>query len=70
MQEEKKKRKGYATQAQQREATKRWLSDDKNRKHRNYLSYRGTARSFIKKHATREDLEELRNLISEREKNI
>lgn len=65
-----KKRKGYATQEQQREATKRWLSDDENRKHRNYLSYRGTARSFVRKHATKEDLEELKKLISEREKNI
>ena len=36
MQEEKKKRKGYATQAQQREADKRYR--EKNKEHRNYLT--------------------------------
>lgn len=65
-----KKRKGYATQAQQREATKRWLSDEDNRKHRTYLSSRGTARSFIRKHAKPEDLDELEMLIKERRENF
>ncbi|HEM3661130.1 TPA: hypothetical protein U1C79_001048 [Streptococcus suis] len=65
-----KKRKGYATQEQQREATKRWLNDDEKRKHRNYLTYRGTARSFIRNHAKAEDLDELETLIKERRKNF
>ena len=70
MKKEKKKRKGYATQEQQCEATKRWLNNEEKRKHRNYLTYRGTARSFIRKHATADDLQELKQLIFEREKNF
>ena len=62
------KRKGYATKEAQAEADKRWR--EKNKEHRNYLTYRGTARSFIRNKATKEDLEELKQLISEREKSF
>lgn len=62
------KRKGYATKEAQAAADKRWR--EKNKEHRNYLTYRGTARSFIRNKATKEDLEELKQLISEREKNL
>ena len=58
------KRRGYATQEQQREADKRWA--EKNREHRNYLSYRGTARSFIRNKAKKEDLLELQDLIEKK----
>lgn len=60
------KRKGYATIEQQIEADKRYR--EKNKKHRNYLSKRSTARSFIRNDATLEDLEELNGLINESKK--
>lgn len=46
------------------EADKRWK--EKNREHRNYLTGRGAARSFIRNKATRDDLLELKSLIEER----
>lgn len=51
------------TNAQQK-ATKRW--NEQNREHRNYLSKRSSARSFIRNHATGSDLVELEELITER----
>ena len=68
MQKETKKRRGYSTLEAQKEATKRWLTDEEKRKHRNYLTYRGTARSFIRNHAKPDDLEELESLIQEKRK--
>lgn len=50
----------------QTEANKRW--QEKNKERTRYLSHRSRARSFIMKHATREDLEEFRGLMEEREK--
>ncbi|MDC0825433.1 hypothetical protein [Lactococcus petauri] len=50
------------------EADKRWA--EKNKEHKSYLKYRSTARSFIKNKATSEDLEELKQLIKERENMI
>ena len=58
------KRKGYATQEGQAEANKRYR--DKNKEHRNYLSSRSAARSFIKNKATIDDLTELESLIQKR----
>lgn len=51
----------------QLEANRRWA--EKNREYRNYLSKRSNARSFIRNHATDEDLLELQKLINER-KNV
>ncbi|MGX2946083.1 hypothetical protein [Enterococcus alishanensis] len=51
---------------QQTEANKKW--QEKNREHTRYLRNRSTSRSFIKKQATTEDLEELKSLIVERER--
>lgn len=45
----------------QEKASKKWA--EKNREHRTYLSKRSTARSFINKNATKEDLLELKKLI-------
>lgn len=50
----------------QTKATKKWNKN--NREHRNYLSKRSSARSFIRNHATEEDLDELENLIKEKKK--
>ena len=49
----------------QTEANKRWA--EKNKERKKYLSYRTMARSFIKKLATDKDIEELKQLIAERE---
>ena len=48
----------------QEKATKKW--NEQNRAHRNYLSKRSSARSFIRNHATGSDLNELEELIAER----
>ncbi|SFH68470.1 hypothetical protein [Pisciglobus halotolerans] len=47
-------------------AQKRYESE--NRERRNYLKQRTSARSFIRNKAEKEDLEELREMINEREK--
>ena len=57
------KRKGYATKEGQAEANKRYR--DKNKEHRNYLSARSGARSFIRNKAKLDDLNELAYLIQE-----
>lgn len=48
----------------QTEANKRW--QEKNKAHAKYLSDRSRARSFIRKQATNEDLEEFEQIINER----
>lgn len=53
------------TKSNQTEANKKWY--DKNKEYAKYLNKRSHARSFIKKFATLEDLEELKGLIKERE---
>ncbi|EHJ56925.1 hypothetical protein HMPREF9318_00955 [Streptococcus urinalis FB127-CNA-2] len=52
----------------QQKACKNWNA--KNREHRNYLTKRSSARSFIRNNATLEDLDELELLIKERKKSI
>lgn len=52
----------------QNEANKRW--QQKNKEHANYLKDRSKARSFIKNKATGEDLEELKELIITRSKDL
>ena len=46
------------------EAQKRW--NEKNKEKRAHITARGSARSFIRKHATLEDLDELEVIISKR----
>lgn len=52
----------------QTKATKKWNKN--NRDHRNYLTKRSSARSFIRKHATEEDLDELESLIKKKKKEV
>ena len=52
----------------QTEANKRW--QEKNKERAKYLSDRSRARSFIRNKATKEDLEELEQLIAERRKEL
>jgi hypothetical protein len=69
MQKEIKKRRGYATQAQQREADKRYYhASEENRQRRLYISGRSQAKSFIKNRALPEDLNMLSELIEQHRK--
>lgn len=52
----------------QTEANKRW--QESNRERTRYLRNRSTSRSFIKKQATEEDLNELQDLLNERKKGL
>ncbi|WP_282804538.1 hypothetical protein [Clostridium tetani] len=52
----------------QTEANKKW--QENNRERARYLRDRSTSRSFIRNKASLEDLEELKQLIKEREKNL
>ena len=71
MKEEKKKRKGYATQAQQREADRRYYhASEENRQRKQYLNARSTARNFIEKRAKLEDLQDLLNRIEKKLKKL
>lgn len=49
----------------QTEYNKTW--QEKNRERARYLRNRSTSRSFIKNQATKEDIEELRELLNKRE---
>lgn len=53
------------TKNNQTEANKRW--QEKNKEYAKYLSDRSRARSFIRNQATLEDIEELKQLIHDRE---
>ncbi|KXU14579.1 hypothetical protein SORDD17_01372 [Streptococcus oralis] len=52
----------------QQDYNKRWA--EKNKAHKNYLSSRSSARSFIRNKATAEDLQELQVMIEERLKEL
>lgn len=52
----------------QTEANKRW--QEKNKEKAKYLSNRSRARSFIKNQATKEDIQELEQLLSDRKKEL
>lgn len=52
----------------QTEANKRW--QEKNKEYSNYLKDRSRARSFIRKKATKEDIEELEQLIALRKEQL
>ncbi|GIN17475.1 hypothetical protein J32TS2_28310 [Shouchella clausii] len=52
----------------QTERNKRWQEQNKDRAR--YLSARSSARSFIRNRATKEDLDELEQLIAERRQQL
>lgn len=56
------------TKKSQQDYDREWI--EKNRKHKRYLSYRSTARTFIRNHATMDDITELKKLIKERENTL
>jgi len=57
-------KKEYDQQAYNR----KWAKD--NKEHKRFLSYRSTARTFIRNYAKKEDLEELSELIQNKLKEI
>lgn len=59
---------GIAMTNAQTKATKKWNKN--NREHRNYLSKRSSARSFIRNHATMNDLNELEEIIKEKKEEL
>jgi len=50
----------------QKRASRNW--ELKNRSRRQYINQRSTARNFIKKEATKEDIDELKDLLTNRKK--
>lgn len=53
------------TSQSQLKATKRWR--EKNKDKARYNSYKSSAKTFIRNHATLEDIKELRELLQEKE---
>lgn len=56
---------GKVSEAQKR-ASRKW--ELKNKSRRQYINRRSTARNFIKKEATKEDIDELKDLLKNRKK--
>ena len=56
---------GKVSEAQKR-ASRKW--EHKNKSRRRYINRRSITRNFIKKEAAKEDLDEFKNLIKNREK--
>ncbi|WP_169789542.1 MULTISPECIES: hypothetical protein [Bacillaceae] len=54
--------------SKQTEANKKW--QEQNRERARYLRNRSTARNFVKKQATEEDIVELQNLLNDRKKEL
>lgn len=52
----------------QRKANKKW--DSKNKERKQYLNKRSTAKSFILNLATEEDLENIKQYVADREKQL
>lgn len=50
----------------QKRASRKW--DHKNKSRRQYINRKSTARNFIKKEATKEDIDELKDLLKNRKK--
>lgn len=63
------KRKGYKYQKDQIEANRRYLDRHPEQRKKNRIAtLRSECKNFIKNHATLEEIIELRELLSEREK--
>lgn len=64
---EKKKRKGYKTQKQQNEATKRYLDNNPDKRLKYKISnYKSTCKLFLREYAEPEDIKEIENVIKDR----
>lgn len=66
-----KKRRGYKTQSQQYEAEKRWLENNPEAREKKRInSMKSSTKRFIRDYATKDELEEIKALVNEREQNI
>lgn len=71
MEEKSVKRKGYKTLEQQYAATKRYLENNPGAKEKRKIAVaKSQTKKFINDYANKEDLQELKTLILEKEKNI
>lgn len=52
----------------QLKATKRWRESNKDKA--KYNSYKSSAKTFIRNHATLKDIKELREMLKEKEKQV
>ena len=52
----------------QKRASRKW--DRKNKSRRQYINKRSITRNFIKKEAAKEDIDELKDLLTNREKEL
>lgn len=66
MEETKVKRKGYKTQAQQTEASRRYRASEQGKEKTKIANYKSKGKVFIKEYSTFEDLKEYETLIVER----
>lgn len=58
------KRKGYKTQEQQNEATKRYLDNNPDKRSKYKISnYKSTCKLFLREYAEKEDIKEIENII-------
>jgi hypothetical protein len=58
------KRKGYKTQVQQNEATKRYLDNNPDKRSKYKISnYKSTCKLFLREYAEKEDIKEIENII-------
>ena len=61
------KRKGYKTQEQQNEATKRYLDNNPDKRLKYKISnYKSNCKLFLREYANKEDLLEIENVIKDR----
>lgn len=64
---EKKKRKGYKTQKEQNEATKRYLNNNPDKRLKYKISnYKSTCKLFLREYAETEDIREIEDVIKDR----
>lgn len=70
MDKPKKKRRGYSTSEEQVEANKRCRNkDEESKKKHTIRTYRNVAKTYITKHATIQELEQIKEIVDETLKN-
>ena len=68
---EKKKRKGYKTQKEQNEATKRYLDNNPDKRLKYKISnYKSNCKLFLREYANKEDIKEIENIILVRKEKL
>lgn len=71
MDKPRKKRRGYSTSEEQVEANKRCRNkDEESKKKHTIRTYRNVAKTYITKHATIQELEQIKEIVDETLKNV